>query len=298
LHDCLARASNVVPAEGVVATACRNQRMSLPIRIVSTDFDGTLHADHENPPVPIRLQKLLGELQRQGVAWVINTGRDLSSLMEGLGRAQLSVWPDYMVVVEREIYVREGHQYLSVAEWNDACTAAHQELFGSIRADIPRLKEWANTRFDATIYEDAWSPFCLIARNNGDADAIHRYLEDYCATVPDLTVVRNDVYARFSHAAYNKGTALSEVARRLGASVSQIVAAGDHLNDLPMLSTQHAGWLISPANAIAVVKEKVLGQKGYVSTLSQGHGVADGLERILAGAGELPGPVGTAAVSR
>ena len=46
---------------------------------------------------------------------------------------------------------------------------------------------------------------CIIAENNSDMDEIHARLEEYCRTVPGLTVVRNDVYARFSHEAYNKG---------------------------------------------------------------------------------------------
>ncbi len=58
--------------------------MNLPIQLISTDFDGTLHADCENPPVPHDLQALIGDLQKQGAKWVINTGRDLSSVMEGI----------------------------------------------------------------------------------------------------------------------------------------------------------------------------------------------------------------------
>ncbi len=52
--------------------------MPLPIQLISTDFDGTLHAEFEDPPVPRDLQELIGELQRQGAKWAINTGRDLS----------------------------------------------------------------------------------------------------------------------------------------------------------------------------------------------------------------------------
>jgi len=77
--------------------------MSLPIKIISTDFDGTFYTDFENPPVPADLQSLIGRLQQQGARWVINTGRDLSSLMESLARAHLSIRPDYTVVVEREL---------------------------------------------------------------------------------------------------------------------------------------------------------------------------------------------------
>src|SRR5262245_13914367 len=166
--------------------------MSLPIRILSTDFDGTLHAEHEDPPVPRRLQKLIASLQESGVAWVINTGRDLSSLMETLGRAQLSIWPDYVVTVERESHCREDSQYVGLEEWNNRWTVAHQELFARVRLDVPMLVEWVKTRFQATIYEDAYSPFCLIAQNNSDAEAIHAYVEEYCRRVPNLSIVRND----------------------------------------------------------------------------------------------------------
>jgi len=53
--------------------------MSLPIKLISTDFDGTLFAEFENPPIPERLITLIGDLQARGAKWIINTGRDMSS---------------------------------------------------------------------------------------------------------------------------------------------------------------------------------------------------------------------------
>jgi HAD superfamily hydrolase (TIGR01484 family) len=255
--------------------------MNLPIKLISTDFDGTLFAEFEMPPVPESLEKLIGDLQQQGAKWVINTGRDMSGLMEALARARISIQPDYLVLVEREIHVRDGVRYIGVEDWNSACTRDHANLFARVLADVPRLTEWINSRFDATVYQDPYSPFCLIAGNNGDATEIHDYLDEYSRSVPDLTVVRNDVYARFSHAAYNKGTALSEIARRHGFSRDEVFAAGDHLNDLPMLSSDYARWLAAPGNAIDAVKEAVLRQNGIVSSLSHGAGVAQALERCL-----------------
>ena len=255
--------------------------MPSPIQIISTDFDGTLFAEFENPPVPGELQRLLGRLQQAGAKWVINTGRDLSSLLESLARARLSVRPDYLVVVEREIYVRDKAQYVGLADWNRDCARAHQELFARVRADLHRLVAWVNERFDAAVYEDSYSPFCLIAENNGDADVIHDFLNAYCAQVPKLTVVRNDVYARFCHEAYSKGTALAEIARRLGVGPDHVFAAGDHLNDLPMLTRERARWLAAPSNAIDLVKETVRHQDGFVSDQPHGYGVARGLEFFL-----------------
>jgi hydroxymethylpyrimidine pyrophosphatase-like HAD family hydrolase len=255
--------------------------MSLPIQLLSTDFDGTLFAEFENPPIPRALQDLIADLQRQGAKWAINTGRDMSSLMEALARAGIAIEPDYLILVEREIYSHQDSQYVGLTEWNAACSADHAGVFARVEQDLPRIVDWINARFHARIYQDAYSPFCLIAGNNGDADVIHAYLDDYARTVPHLTVVRNDVYARFSHAAYNKGTALAELRRRLGLEVSQVFAAGDHLNDLPMLAQQYAGCLAAPSNAVEVVKEQVRQEGGYVSVRSHGNGVADAIRYYL-----------------
>jgi hypothetical protein len=255
--------------------------MALPIKLVSTDFDGTLFAEFENPPVPLALQSILGRLQDHGARWVINTGRDLSSLLESLGRAHLPIKPDYLVVVERQIYVRHDSQYVECEAWNQACAEAHRQLFQRVRPDLPRLTAWVRRHFSAILYEDSYSPLCFIAERNQDAEAIHRYLDEYCREVPGLMVVRNDVYARFCHSSFNKGSALAEIARLLHVDRDETFAAGDHLNDLPMLSRDHARWLVAPANAVEAVKNAVHRQNGYVSQLAHGHGVADGLEFCL-----------------
>jgi hydroxymethylpyrimidine pyrophosphatase-like HAD family hydrolase len=257
--------------------------MTPSIRLISTDFDGTLFAEFENPPVPVDLQRLIGDLQAQGARWVINTGRDLSSLLESMARAHLQIRPDFLVVVEREIYRHQGTRYVPLEPWNRSCEIDHRALFSKVQEDLPRLFEWVNGRFKASVYSDAYSPFCLIAESNQDADAIEAFLEDYCRTVPDLAIMRNDVYARFCHAAYSKGTALAEITGILGISSAEVLAAGDHLNDLPMLSCAFAARLVAPANAVEPVKTAVRGQGGFVSQLPHGFGVADGIRHFLQG---------------
>lgn len=259
--------------------------MTLPLQLISTDFDGTLHADFEVPPVPEDLQDLIGSLQRQGARWVINTGRDLTGVMEGMARARLRIKPDYLVTVERDIHVHTGAQYEPYAPWNDGCRRAHEEVFARVQADVPKLRAWVGERFRATLYRDEFSPFCLIAENNADADEIQAFLDDYCTSVPDLVLVRNDIYARFSHANYNKGTALGEIARQLGIARERIFAAGDHLNDLPMLDGRFAACVAAPDNAVPQVKDLVRRQQGYISHQPWGHGVARGLEHYLEAAG-------------
>jgi HAD superfamily hydrolase (TIGR01484 family) len=253
----------------------------LPIRLISTDFDGTLHAEHEDPPVPNDLQDLIASMQARGAKWVINTGRDLGSLMETLGRARLRIKPDYVIVVEREIYCHQESRYAELPEWNSRCRTVHAELFVRVNRDVPRLTEWVNRRNRATVYADAYSPFCIIAESNAEMDAIQAMMESYCAEVPGLTVVRNDVYSRFSHVDFNKGTALAELGRLLGVPAHEILAAGDHYNDVPMLSGQYAKHVVCPDNAIPPIKEIVRRQQGYISHQPWGHGVARGIEHFL-----------------
>jgi HAD superfamily hydrolase (TIGR01484 family) len=253
----------------------------MPIKLISTDFDGTIFAEFENPPIPVKLQELIGDLQSRGAKWVINTGRDMSSLMEALGRAKISVEPDYLVLVEREIHCHDGVRFVGLEEWNAQCTRSHEELFTRIIPDLPRITDWINARFHATVYQDPFSPFCLIAGNKTDAETINAYLDEYCRGIPNLTVVRNDVYTRFSHAAFNKGTALEELMRRLSVKPEQVFAAGDHWNDVPMLLRRYAHFLASPSNAIEPVKTQVREQGGHISELSCGNGIAEALQLFL-----------------
>jgi hypothetical protein len=69
----------------------------------------------------------------------------------------------------------------------------------------------------------------------------------------------------------------------LGLTRTEVFAAGDHLNDLPMLKSEFAAWLAAPQNAVPEVKEAVTRQQGFVSRLTCGNGVAEGLEYHLNG---------------
>jgi len=257
--------------------------MELPFKIICTDFDGTLHAPGSTPEVPYELQEMIGDLQARGVRWIVNTGRDLPGLLAIMEEAGLSIRPDYMVVVEREIHTLTDRKYVPWTQWNEKCHREQQLLFDRIRQRLPELVNWVHQRYHAYVYQDDYSPFCLAAASNEDTDAILAQLTLYFQDEPELTVVRNDVYARFSHISYNKGTALAAIARKLEIGADGIFVAGDHYNDLAMLSRKYARWLVAPANAVAAVKYAVSSQEGFVSEQSCGHGVADGLRHFLNG---------------
>lgn len=250
------------------------------LQLVCTDFDGTIHREQDRPPICEAFQSAIATLQGRGAKWVINTGRDLASLMEELARSQLHVHPDYAIVVEREIYRREQSTYVSVRDWNDRCDAVHAELFERIRADVPKIYDWVNERFTATVYEDPWSPFSFVGEHPDHAVQVVAYLEECFAHEPELAVMSNDVYVRLSHVDFNKGTALKKLASDLGMTREQILVAGDHLNDLPMLRAELARWVVAPSNAVPQVVQAVQREGGWLMERPASHGLSDALDRL------------------
>ena len=249
---------------------------SLP-RILSTDFDGTIHEDFGHSPIPTAFWDRLQLLRTAGVVWVINTGRDLTSLMESMGRAHSPFMPDYVVAVEREIYRHSGGHFEPVEPWNTRCHADHREAFQRHAASIRQLMQTIEQEHDATLYDDVWSPLCVIARSNRQMDEIQVILEVFCQQAKELAVVRNDVYVRLSHRHYSKGTALQEIQLLTGIPPERTLAAGDHLNDLSMLRPEIARYLVTPANGISVIRKQVLAGGGYVASENAGLGTLEGL---------------------
>ena len=115
--------------------------MAADIRLISTDFDGTIHEDFAHAPVPETFQNRIANLQKKGVIWVINTGRDLASLMEGIGRARVRVLPDFVVTVEREIHRHVGGHYEAVEPWHGTCVQDHADVFRNHAGELAALTD-------------------------------------------------------------------------------------------------------------------------------------------------------------
>ncbi|MCF7669534.1 MAG: Cof-type HAD-IIB family hydrolase [Verrucomicrobia bacterium] len=255
--------------------------MTHTIKLISTDFDGTLFNEKDAPPIPRILEDSIREFQGQGIKWIINTGRELGALLDKLEHANLDIQPDAVVVVEREIYFKNNDEYHPFEEWNNACRRECNELFSSANGRILEFIDWIRRNFkDCLTYQDAYSPLCLITGVNEHADAIMARFNDFFSGFPQLELVRNDVYMRFGHSKYTKGTALSTLARHWNAAPENIIVAGDHYNDLTMLDNKHARHLITPANAPDYVKKIVREQGGFITGQPFGCGIAEGLKHF------------------
>jgi len=74
------------------------------IRLISTDFDGTLVAHDNDPVLDPGCIELIGQLQHDGALWTINTGRSVELLESGLLDFEFPIRPDFILTSERDVF--------------------------------------------------------------------------------------------------------------------------------------------------------------------------------------------------
>lgn len=254
------------------------------IELLATDFDGTLiEQDNEDTPLNPNFFDRLARLRTAGpVTWVINTGRPLDEIEEQLHLRQVPVWPDWVVVLEREIWRvhAQRKRLVSWQEWNERCTIVHNELFATAAPFWREVEIFVRTQTEAVFLEDPSSPIALRAKDHDEAERIHAHLAQLIAGWPGLAISRAHIWFRFSHADYHKGSCLQAVARELDIPRTHVMAIGDNLNDLPMLHLSVAGFIACPSNAAEPVKKQVHRERGYVAQSADIEGVIESLDHF------------------
>ena len=251
------------------------------IQLLSTDFDGTLVDHFVSPPVSPALFAALGELRERGCLWAVNTGRELQHIVDGLAEFHFPIEPDYVLTAEREVFHRspEG-KWQDYGDWNTRCTAAHNALFDQSAPLLADIERHLARVPGAQAIHMGGRMVGLVTANDPDMDRVCEFLEQERLRVPGFQYMRNTIYVRFCHEDYSKGTALAELGRLVGIARENIFAAGDHLNDLPMLDGTHAKWVACPGNAVEPVKNAVKKAGGYVATGICSEGIVEALRHF------------------
>jgi hydroxymethylpyrimidine pyrophosphatase-like HAD family hydrolase len=254
--------------------------MPRQVRLLSTDFDGTLVAHDNDPMLDPNCMALIGELQRGGALWAINTGRSVELLESGLLDFEFPVHPDFIVTSERDVFrpaQNGGKRWEPFGDWNDRCARAHEELWNSAQSILAEIIGFVNQKTRARIVYLGEGPEGVIAQSEEEMDRITRFIDRARLRQPQFHYQRNTIYLRFCHAAYHKGAALAELSRLIEVPREEVFAAGDHHNDLSMLDGRFAAMPACPSNAIEEVKEAVRSANGYVAAREYGAGVHEAL---------------------
>lgn len=246
------------------------------LKLLSTDFDGTLIEHGANPRCTAAMAEVLRHHKRSGGFWAINTGRSLWHAIEGLDAFHPPVPPDFLLTNEREIFHRtpEG-RWVPEHGWNQLCEERHAELFRHAGDLLAKIRAHTANRPDINLVEENDKPAGVITSDEKSMEEFVAFLENECESHPDFSYQRNTIYLRFSHRDYHKGSALGEVSRLLGLDRAEVFAAGDHFNDIPMLDGRFAANTCCPSNAILEVRETVRRSNGHIASKKAADGVAE-----------------------
>jgi HAD superfamily hydrolase (TIGR01484 family) len=251
------------------------------VKLISTDFDGTLIEPERHQPIEPAFFDLLEKSRRDDqTLWIINTGRDWESLSQELVERQTPIYPDYVVTVERQIFQIQGKEAVSLHEWNRKCAVLHTQLFDAVQPLWKKIEDFIRVETEAQLVVDVGCPLGIIAQDEVEAEYIAAHINPWVVSWPNLSVVRNTIYFRFAHAAYHKGSCLQAIARRHRLAPDFVFAAGDHFNDLSMLHPSIAKHMACPVNAIEEVKEQVRQHGGFVSELRTALGIVEGWQAL------------------
>jgi len=259
--------------------------MSPKIRLLSTDFDGTLVCRTGEPFLHTGCMELIRDLQERGAAWAINTGRSVDLLESGLLDFSFPFRPDFILTSERDVFRpgANGNKWEPFGAWNDHCAREHAALFSASSSVLNQIIEFVNGGTKARIIYEPEGPAGLITSKEEEMDRVVQFIEQARNGQPKFHYQRNTIYLRFCHADYHKGAALAELARLLGVPREEIFAAGDNHNDVSMLDGKFAGLAACPANSVDEVKDVVRQARGYVAKQDCGAGVHEALVHFANG---------------
>ena len=146
------------------------------LRLLCTDFDGTIAEPDQKPISPVFFERLAAWRKKGVLYWIINTGRTLDSLLDELNRRKVPVYPDWVVSVEREIWLVRDRRGVGWFEWNRKCELLHTQLFESVRPLWKSIEDYVSRHTKAQLVEDPGSPLGIIASCEEEADEISAFV--------------------------------------------------------------------------------------------------------------------------
>jgi hydroxymethylpyrimidine pyrophosphatase-like HAD family hydrolase len=259
-----------------------------PPALVATDLDGTLI--RSDGTVSARTRRALRRVRENGGTVVFVTGRPIRVMADVVAMtsvAGIAICANGALVYDLDVGAAIQHRQLDPAVALRLGLAVREIAPGAAFAVESGLKFGREPAF-RTMWPDpqelvadladllvALPPIKLLVRRGGEPLAdVYEKVVDLAGV--DAAVTRStETLIEIAGAGVSKAVALAEVAATLGVAADQVVAFGDMLNDLPMLSW--AGHAVAVANA----HPDVLAAANEVTASNDDDGVALVLERLF-----------------
>ena len=237
------------------------------IKLIALDMDGTLLDDRHK--VSDENRRAIKEAEKRGVRVVLSTGRSLKTARDYVLSLELS---SYLVTVNGgEIWGPNGElvQRSKVdtehIQWMFELSKKHKTGFWATSSE----NVWRNN-MPEDLFSQEWIKFGFHIEEDEIRESVLKELQDKGLFEISNSSLKN---IEVNALGINKAVGLQKVCDLLGISMDNVMAVGDSLNDIAMIT--EAGLGIAMGNAQETVKEAA----DDVTGTNQDSGVAQAIEK-------------------
>ncbi len=253
------------------------------IKLIACDFDQTLFLPEL--PFPENTMQYISELHLSGIKFAIVSGRppeDMKSLLEDKGIKWAKPFPDFLICIEKYIYDPYGNHLNEKAQvWNKKAKEHTENISSEMKNIIPKLtKLIEEQKIPIERVENAEIVFSQ-PEIADKARNIAKKFADRNLKSKNFLISGNLYSINISPSWPTKGDTLKFLAEEiLGLQANQVIAIGDHINDLPMLDGSRGFVSATVGNAHPDVKAAVKSAGGVISPKVGPEGVGAILKMI------------------
>ena len=259
----------------------------LSVKMVALDFDLTIY-DYADPEQTLVLVGILDRLADEGVRIGLASGRefgDLQRTLEKISFAWSPKFPAFAICQEGYILNWDGEEIPSAREWNRGRRERIEEVNSELRPVFETHIQLAVDKGLVCIEELVVSDVGLnvVFETPEMAAQVCHDIQQATAHRGDVEISRNHHIVIGLPQGLNKGYALAKLADIYGLQGHEVLAIGDNLNDLCMLSGLHGFKAATVKNAEPKVLDVVAAQSGFIAGERCALGVLEILERCFSG---------------
>lgn len=253
------------------------------IRLLATDLDGTLVRPPTEHALCLELLAVIDQIRKKSNSkWVICSGRGKRSFMRiWSSKLKIGLRPDYLILRGAYIYSHtKWGFYRPHLRWN---RIIHRVLRTNRKLIAQLLPEWnraATARFPG-VETVVLAPNYLLLRSSDATIRKHvlEMLQDKRRPFKNILIREYAQQIEVQTMPFGKGLALFDLAQHLHIPANQVLAIGNGLNDVSMMTFSATALTGCPANADTTLMNAVHGMGGHIASKA---GIAGVLETIHA----------------
>ena len=286
---------------GIILLGCTvpnitQQERSMAIKLIAIDIDGTLI--NSNKEITTFTKEVIHHVRKQGVRVVLCTGRPFLGAQRYVNELGLDLQEEYLITynggliqntLTKEVIHHiglSGNDYKRIAKLAmEIGTHFHALDFGAIYTSNRDMSRYTGHDSYFTTMPILYRTMEEIHNNDEFTKMMlidePEILDDALAKIPaqyfeEYTIFKSEpYYCEILNKEASKGQAVHRLAASLQLSQHEIMAIGDHPNDLDMV--QNAGIGVAMGNAVDEVKNIA----DYITSTNNEDGVAKAIEKFI-----------------